>query len=334
MDDVKSDCMKVSVVTPNYNGLKFLNSYFETLLIQSRFIEEIIIIDNASTDGSVEFIEGFINSSSYPIDIRLIRNEDNLGFAPAVNQGIELAKCEYIYSINNDIELEWNCLEEIIKAMEDSIKLGENPFSIQSKMIQHYNRDLIDDAGDEYTILAWTKKMGDGEPIERYNEKREIFSSCAGAALYRKSVLEKIGLFDENFFAYVEDVDLSYRAQIYGYRNYFCPESIVYHYGSGTSGSRYNEFKIRLAARNNVFLIYKNFPTVQKIVNFIFLFIGFLIKYLFFVKKGHGSVYLDGLKEGLKYRKKINKTPFLRENWKNYFKIEWKLIKNTFKYLK
>ncbi len=326
--------MKVSVVTPNYNGLKFLNSYFETLLIQSRFIEEIIIIDNASTDGSVEFIEEFIRSPNYPIDIILIRNDENLGFAPAVNQGIEIAKSEYIYSVNNDVELEWNALEEIIKVMDESIALGENPFSFQSKMIQHHNRKLIDDAGDEYTILAWTKKIGDGQPVERYDEKREIFSSCAGAALYRRSVLEEIGLFDEDFFAYVEDIDLSYRAQIYGYKNYFCPNSIVYHYGSATSGSRYNEFKIKLAARNNVFLIYKNFPIIQKIINFIFLFIGFAIKYLFFVRKGYGSLYLEGIKEGLRNRKKLNKTPFLRKNWKNYFKIEWKLIKNIFAYLK
>lgn len=326
--------MKVSVVTPNYNGLKFLNGYFETLLIQSRFIEEIIIIDNASTDGSIEFIEEFIGSPNYPIDIRLIKNEENLGFAPAVNQGIKLAKSEYIYSINNDIELEWNALEEIIKAMDESIDLGENPFSFQSKMIQHHNRSLIDDAGDEYTILAWTKKIGDGQPADGYDEKREIFSSCAGAALYRKSVLEEIGLFDEDFFAYVEDIDLSYRAQIYGYRNYFAPNSIVYHYGSATSGSRYNEFKIKLAARNNVFLIYKNFPMIQKIINFLFLFIGFSIKYLFFVRKGYGSLYLEGIKEGLGNRKKLNKTPFLKRNWKNYFKIEWKLIKNTFAYLK
>ena len=326
--------MKVSVVTPNYNGLKFLNNYFETLLIQSRFIEEIIIIDNASTDGSVEFIEEFINSSNYPIRIILIKNGENLGFAPAVNQGIRESKSEYIYSVNNDVELEWNALDEIIKAMDESISLGENPFSIQSKMIQHYNRELIDDAGDEYTLLAWKKKTGDGQQAEKYVEKREIFSSCAGAALYRKSVLEEIGYFDDNFFAYVEDIDLAYRSQIYGYNNYFCPNSIVYHYGSGTSGSRYNEFKIRLAARNNVYLIYKNFPIIQKIINFIFLFIGFSIKYLFFVKKGYGAIYLDGLKEGLRNRKNLNKTPYLRKNWKNYFKIEWKLIKNIFAYLK
>lgn len=326
--------MKVSVITPNYNGLKFLNKYFETLLIQARFIEEIIIVDNASTDGSIEFMEELIKSPNYPINIKLIKNEANLGFAVAVNQGIEIAKSEYIYSVNNDVELEWNALEEIIKAMDESIKLGENPFSIQSKMIQQHNRNLIDDAGDEYTILAWTKKIGDNQPVEKYNNRKEIFSSCAGATLYRKSVLFEIGLFDESFFAYVEDIDLSYRAQIYGYKNYFAPNSIIYHYGSGTSGSRYNEFKIRLSARNNVFLVYKNFPTIQKIINFIFLFLGFLIKYLFFLKKGYGHIYLDGLKEGLKDRKKLNKTPFLRENWKNYFKIEWKLIKNTFTYLK
>ncbi len=83
----------------------------------------------------------------------------------------------------------------------------------------------------------------------------------------------------------MEDVDLSYRAKINGYKNLFCPDSVVYHIGSATSGSRYNKFKVKLAARNNVWTVYKNFPVPQKILNFIFLFLGFLIKYLFFVKK-------------------------------------------------
>ncbi|MBR5503484.1 MAG: glycosyltransferase family 2 protein [Methanobrevibacter sp.] len=326
--------MKVSVVTPNYNGCEFLNSYFETLAFQSRFIEEIIIVDNASADGSVGLIEEYINSPSFKIDIKLIKNDENLGFAPAVNQGIRLAKSEFIYSLNNDVELEYNTIETIIESMEESIKNGENPFSIQSKMIQYHNKDLIDDAGDEYNLLAYTKKLGDGSAISNYNEKKEIFSSCAGAALYRKSLLEEIGLFDENFFAYVEDIDIAFRAQINGFKNFFEPKSIVYHYGSATSGSRYNEFKIRLAARNNVWLIYKNYPNAQKIVNFIFIFIGFFIKYLFFLKKGYGSIYLDGVKEGLRNRNKIDKTPFLWKNWKNYFKIEWKMVKNTFAYFK
>lgn len=324
--------MKVSIVTPNYNGLKFLNSYFESLAIQSRFIEEIIIIDNNSQDGSIQFIEEFMNSPNYKIPIKLIKNTDNLGFASAVNQGIKIAKSEFIYSVNNDVELEYDALENIINATCDAISNGDNPFSCASKMVQFHNRNLIDDAGDEYTLLSWTKKSGDGQSVNksRYLEKREIFTSCAGAALYRKSVLEEIGFFDDNFFAYVEDIDLGYRAQIYGYNNYFIPESIVYHYGSGTSGSRYNEFKIKLAARNNVWLIYKNFPWPQKIVNFIFYFLGFFIKYLFFVKKGYGNVYLSGIKEALNNKDKITKVKFKKANWKNYFKIEWKLIKNTF----
>jgi len=326
--------MKVSVVTPNYNGLKFLNTYFETLAFQSRFIEEIIIVDNASTDGSIELIEEYKNSPNYSIDINLIKNDENKGFAPAVNQGIRLAKSEFIFSINNDVELEFNTIEKLIESLEDSMASGDNPFSIQSKMISYHNKDLIDDAGDEYNLLAYTKKLGDGSSAENYNDKNEIFSSCAGAALYRKSVLVEIGLFDDNFFAYVEDIDLSFRAQINGYKNFLEPKSIVYHYGSATSGSRYNEFKIKLAARNNVWLIYKNYPIPQKIVNFIFIFLGFFIKYLFFVKKGYGSVYLSGVKEGLRDRNKIEKTHFKWKNWKNYFKIEWKMIKNTFSYFR
>lgn len=324
--------MKVSVVTPNYNGLKFLKPYFDSLALQSESIEEIVIVDNASEDGSVEFIEGLIYD--YPIEIRLIRNSENLGFAPAVNQGIRASKSEYIYSLNNDVELEGDAVQKIVQDMDESIERGENPFSFSSKMIRFDSRDLIDDAGDEYTILGWTRKAGDGKALDKYDEKREIFSSCAGAALYRRSVLDRIGLFDDNFFAYLEDIDLSYRAQINGYKNFFSPGSIVYHKGSGTSGSRYNEFKVRISARNNLWLAYKNLALPQKIVNFIFLFIGFFIKYLFFLRKGFGPVYLEGLKEGFRTRKKLEKVQFDRSNWKNYFKIEWKLIKNTINYLR
>ena len=201
-------------------------------------------------------------------------------------------------------------------------------------MLQYKNKELIDDAGDEYNLLAWTKKVGENHNSSEFIEVCEIFSSCAGAALYKKSILEELGMFDDNFFAYMEDVDLALRSKINGYRNLLCPQAIVYHIGSATSGSRYNEFKVRLAARNNVWVVYKNLPIPQKIINFIFLFFGFLIKYLFFVKKGFGSTYLAGIKEGLKSRNKISKTEFKSSNTKNYFKIEYRLIINTLKFLK
>ena len=318
--------MKVSVVTPNYNGEKFLKTFLESLNEDSEFIGEVIIIDNASTDGSVSYLKN--HNFNFPLVI--IENNENVGFSPAVNQGISKAKNELIFSINNDTEVK----KGSIKSLADLITSSEDIFSVQAKMLQYNNKELIDDVGDEYNLLAWTKKTGENHHSDEYSEVKEIFSSCAGAAMYKKSVLEEIGMFDDNFFAYMEDVDLAIRSRINGYRNLLCPDAIVYHIGSATSGSRYNEFKVRLAARNNVWVVYKNLPIPLKITNFIFLFLGFMIKYLFFVRKGFGSIYLDGLKEGLSTRGKIDKVKFKSQNTKNYFKIEYRLIINTLKFLK
>ncbi|MDO5811419.1 MAG: glycosyltransferase family 2 protein, partial [Methanobrevibacter sp.] len=292
----------------------------------SELIGEVIIVDNGSSDSSKEYIKN--NTFSFPVV--LIENTENLGFAPAVNQGILAAKYEYIFSLNNDTEVK----KGSIRHMVDLISSRENIFSVQAKMLQYNNKELIDDVGDEYNLLAWTKKTGENHKSEEYVEVKEIFSSCAGAAMYRKSILEELGMFDDNFFAYMEDVDLALRARINGYVNLLCPKAIVYHIGSATSGSRYNEFKVRLAARNNVWTVYKNIPIPLKIINFIFLFFGFFVKYLFFLKKGFGPIYLDGIKEGLSNRNRITKTKFKSKNMKNYLKIEYRLIINTVKFLK
>ena len=318
--------MKVSVVTPNYNGEKFLKTFFDSLNNDSECIGEVIIVDNGSSDNSKDYI----NSNTFRFPVVLIENSQNLGFAPAVNQGISKAKYDYIFSLNNDTEVK----EGSIKQMLDLISSKDDIFSVQAKMLQYNNKELIDDAGDEYNLLAWTKKTGENHNTGEYVEVTEIFSSCAGAALYKKSIVEELGMFDDNFFAYMEDVDLALRSKINGYRNLLCPQAVVYHIGSATSGSRYNEFKVRLAARNNVWTVYKNIPIPLKIINFIFLFIGFFIKYLFFFKKGFGSIYLDGIKEGLSSRSKITKTKFKSENTINYLKIEYRLIINTIKFLK
>ena len=319
--------MKVSVVTPNYNGERFLKTFFESLNDDSEMIGEVIIVDNGSEDNSKEYIKA--NSFNFPVT--LIENTENLGFAPAVNQGIRKAKYEYIFSLNNDTEVR----KGSIRALVDLISSDDSIFSVQAKMLQYKNKQLIDDVGDEYNLLAWTKKTGENHKSEEFSEVKEIFSACAGAAMYKRSLLDEIGMFDDNFFAYMEDVDLAIRSRIYGYRNLLCPDAVVYHIGSATSGSRYNEFKVRLAARNNVWVVYKNLPIPLKVLNFIFLFLGFFIKYLFFVKKGFGSTYIAGIREGLSTRsEKIDKVKFESRNTKNYFKIEYRLIINTLKFLK
>ena len=314
---------QISIIIPNFNGKQFLRECLNSIRRQNFSGYEVIIIDNGSTDGSAEFL-----NENYP-EFALIQNKDNLGFAAAVNQGIKTSNAEYVFLLNNDTELEDYCLLNLLKCIEDD----ESLFAVSSKMIQDQDRDLIDDAGDEYTILGFTKKVGNNRSSGLYEIKREIFSACAGAALYRRSIFDIIGYFDENFFAYMEDVDISFRARIHGYKCIFCPQAIVYHRGSGTSGSRYNKFKIKLAARNNVYVPYKNMPWPQLAFNFVFLLIGYSIKYLFFLRQGEGGTYLEGLKEGLNSLGKLEKIKYERGNFINYLKIEWLLIKNTFKFI-
>jgi len=314
---------KISLIIPNFNGIDLLKECVNSIQEQNFIFYEVIIVDNASKDNSVEYIK-----DNYP-EFKLVLNKENLGFAAAVNQGIEASKSEYIVLLNNDVVLERDCISNLLMC----IKRDENIFSVSSKMIQYYDRNKIDDAGDNYTLLGWTKKVGNNRAPERYNNGYEIFSACAGAAIYRKNVFNEIGLFDEQFFAYMEDVDIGYRSRIYGYKNLYCPNAVVYHRGSSTTGSKYNRFKIKLAARNNIYVPYKNMPWPQLLFNSIFLIFGFLIKYFFFLKKGYGNEYISGLKEGLNSLEKVNKITYQNTRFKNYIKIEWLLIKNIVKIL-
>ena len=314
---------KVSVVIPNYNGMKYLRGCIESLRIQDDLDFETIIIDNASQDDDYKWVE-----DEYP-DIIFKRLDKNYGFSPAVNEGIKMAQGEYVLLLNNDTVVESDFIHQMVKAIEQD----ERIFGVSSKMIAYQNREIMDDAGDEYTALGWTLKRGDGKCVNQFNEPKRVFSACAGAALYRKKVFDEMGLFDEDFFAYMEDVDISYRARIYGYYNIYCPEAKVYHIGSATSGSKYNDFKVRLAARNNVYVPYKNMPLLQLILNLPALMIGTLIKGIWFQKKGFGKIYRQGLLEGFKTLHKINKVPFKWSHLKNYIYIEWLLIKNTVTYV-
>jgi Predicted glycosyltransferases len=313
----------LSIIIPNFNGKQFLKTCLDSISKQNYSSYDIIIVDNASSDGSVQYI-----SENYP-EFALIQNGDNRGFAAAVNQGIMISSSEYIFLLNNDVELEPDCISNLIKCIEKD----KNTFAVSSKMVQYTDRNKMDDAGDEYTIFGWTRKVGDGKSPDLYTTERETFSACAGAALYRKSILDEIGYFDENFFAYMEDVDISYRARIRGYKCVYCPEAVVYHIGSGTSGSKYNEFKIKSAARNNVYVPYKNMPWPQLALNVIFLLTGYLIKYLFFFRKRQGNIYLNGLREGFSSLRKLERTKYENKNFINYLKIEWLLVKNTVKFI-
>ncbi|WP_347707924.1 glycosyltransferase family 2 protein [Clostridium sp. C2-6-12] len=313
--------MKVSIIIPNYNGKCYLDICIESIYKQSFDDYEIIIVDNNSIDGSYEYIK-----NKYK-DIKIIRLEKNYGFSKAVNEGIKASKSDYVVLLNNDTEVKEEWLLSLVSCIEKDTKI----FSCCSKMIRYNEKDRIDDAGDEYTIFGWAYKCGDGASINKFTKDREVFSCCAGAAIYRRDIFNKIGYFDESFFAYMEDVDMSYRARIYGYKNVYAGRAQVYHIGSATSGSRYNIFKVRLAVRNNIYVILKNMPFLQIIVNIPFLVLGFFIKYLFFLKKGMGKEYSQGFIEGIKSKKKIEKVKYSNRNIINYIIIQLNLIVNTIK---
>ena len=224
--------------------------------------------------------------------------------------------------LNNDTEVDKNFVGEMLAA----IKRHKKAFSCSARMICYHDRNKLDDAGNYYSALGWAYARGKGKDIHSFEKEGRIFASCAGAAIYRKKVFEKIGYFDEEHFAYLEDIDVGYRARIAGYDNIYCPAALVWHVGSGTSGSKYNSFKVKLAARNNVYLNYKNMPCLQLIINAIPIAAGIFVKYSFFRKLGFGKDYLEGLKEGIRTAKKCKKVAYRPERLKNYLAIELELL--------
>ena len=307
--------MEVSVVIPNFNGIAFLDSVLASLEGQTLSNFEVILVDNGSTDGSCSFV-----TANYPW-VHLIELSENFGFCGAVNAGIRAAKAPYVLLLNNDKEVKEDFVEEILAA----IRRHKNAFSCGARMVQYHDRDRLDDVGNYYCALGWSFARGRGKDIHAYETEDKIFSACAGAAIYRKKIIEKIGYFDEEHFAYLEDIDIGYRARIYGYENWYAPKAIVYHVGSGTSGSRYNQFKTRYSSRNNIYLIYKNMPLLQIILNLPFLAAGFLIKFLFFAIKGMGKEYAAGIKNGFSISMKNQKVPFRIKHLPNYCKIQLEL---------
>ena len=307
--------MEVSVVIPNFNGIAFLDSVLASLEGQTLNNFEVILVDNGSTDGSCSFV-----TANYPW-VHLIELSENFGFCGAVNAGIRAAKAPYVLLLNNDTEVKEDFVEEMLAA----IRRHKNAFSCGARMVQYHDRDKLDDVGNYYCALGWSFARGRGKDIHAYETEDRIFSACAGAAIYRKKILEKIGYFDEEHFAYLEDTDIGYRARIYGYENWYAPKAIVYHVGSGTSGSRYNQFKTRYSSRNNIYLIYKNMPLLQIILNLPFLVAGFLVNFLFFAVKGMGKEYAAGIKNGFSISMKNKKVPFRMKHLPNYCKIQLEL---------
>lgn len=241
-----------SIVIPNFNGKARLKACLDSLIRQS-LAAEIIVVDNGSTDGSSDFVR-----EKYP-SVVLLQNEKNLGFAGGVNTGIRysLAKnYDSIALLNNDAVAEANWLEKLVNFLVSHPKAG----IVTSKILAGDGKHL-DSTGDIYTVWGLPFPRGRDELDKgQYDSERWVFGASGGASLYRAKMLEQIGLFDEDFFAYYEDVDISFRAQLAGWKIGFEPKAQVIHQIAGTS-SRMKGLSTTKTLQNLPWLLWKNVPT-------------------------------------------------------------------------
>lgn len=240
---------KVTVIIPNWNGKEYLKTCLPSLTQQSFKDFEIILIDNGSTDGSVKYADRFSN-------LKAIKLERNIGFAPAVNIGIESSKSQYLVLLNNDTKVDPHCLEYLVKAAEGHPEVG----MVAAKMLNFYDPKLIDSAGDYIDAVGhanntgWQEKDG-----EKFNQSKYIFLVSGGGCLIKREVVLKVGLLDQDFFAYFEDVDFCFRAQLAGFKAWYEPRAKIFHIHKATS-RRNIGFTEYLQFRNMTMTIIKNFP--------------------------------------------------------------------------
>lgn len=281
---VKKSIERISVIVPSWNGMDSLGACLDSLLNQS-LAAKIIVVENASTDGSLEFLH-----DNYP-SVEILEQTKNLGFAGGVNAGIRRAVeqgDQFVALFNNDAVADKNWLAKLAEYLDKSPECGIAASKILSSV-----GEKIDSTGECYTNwgLPFPRGRGEGDGTQ-YDKQTEVFGASGGASLYRVKMLEEIGLFDEDFFAYYEDVDLSFRAQLAGWKVSYVPGSIVYH-ETGTTSSKIKGFTTYQTMKNLPVLLWKNVPR-----RYLFT-IGwrfFLAHSLFFGRAVSGGLWWPALK--------------------------------------
>jgi GT2 family glycosyltransferase len=241
----------VAVVIPNWNGEHLLPSCLDSLKEQSQ-THEVVVVDNGSTDGSVKMLQ-----KDYPW-VHLIELPTNTGFTGGVNAGIKYAlkqKFEYVALFNDDAVAEKNWLKNLLNTARNNPKAG-----IVTCKLLRIDKKHIDSTGDFYTVWGLPFPRGRNEvDTGQYDTKTQIFSASGGASLYRSALFDDIGLFDDDFFLYFEDVDISFRAQLSGWSVMYEPSAVAYHHVSATS-SKIGDVARYHSAKNFLLLYAKNMP--------------------------------------------------------------------------
>lgn len=242
----------ISVVIVNWNRRELLRAAFESLAAQRGADFEVIVVDNGSSDGSVEMIDSF--ATRFPL--RLIRNRENRGFCAANNQGIAVARGKFVALLNNDAEADPDWLNELLRAGDERSEIG----MVASKILVHEDPRRIDKVGHLIYPDGQNRGRGSGE-VDRgqYDQTTDCLWPDGCAALYRKAMLDEIGGFDEDFFAYADDAELGLRGRIAGWDCVYAPGARVRHHRGTTLGLA-SVRRLVLIERNRVLLAAKLFP--------------------------------------------------------------------------
>lgn len=248
VDGVRAPSAEIVVL--NYNGRTLLDVAFTSIFGQTYADYGVILLDNGSTDGSVEFVR-----EKWP-ETRVVALAENVGVTGALNHAVEATSARYIALLNNDIELEPDWLAELVTALTEHPGAG----SAAGKLLSFSRREVIDGAGD---VVSWSGacyRRGQGETDRgQYNRPEAVFSASGAAALYRREAFERVGLFDEDFYAYLEDVDWGFRAQLAGFSCRYVPSAVAFHVGGATTGGDERVYLAHLR-RNVMLLVLKNYP--------------------------------------------------------------------------
>lgn len=240
----------LTVAIATFNGRELLAGVLESLQRQTISARiAVVVIDDGSSDGTADWL------SEHRPDIRLIVHGHNLGVTYSLNEGLGLAESEFLALLNNDVELEPDCLELLI----EDLRAHPRAAASTPKLLDFHRRDHLDGAGDEYTWWGMANRRGHGQ-LDRgqYDSPEPVLGACAAVAVYRRSAIEAVGGMDEEFFAYLEDVDWSVRALLAGFQCRYQPRAIAYHMGSATLGSDPSDFNLFHLWRNGIWILVKD----------------------------------------------------------------------------
>ncbi len=242
--------MKVSVIILNWNGKRFLDDCLTSLAAQTFRDFETILVENGSSDGSADYVR-----ERFPW-VKLLALDRNLGFAGGNNRGLLACTGEYIVTLNNDTRVEAPFLAELVAAADADPGIG----MVAAKMLNFHKHGCLDSVGIGAAMNGLGGNIGVNErDAGQYDTPAPVFGPCAGAALYRRAMLDEVGFFDPDFFAYYEDMDLAWRGRLAGWRCVTAPSAVVYHIHSATSG-KMSPFTVYQVQRNKWYVMIKNWP--------------------------------------------------------------------------